>query len=156
MARQITTLFVFYLIVLRLNKLYVVNIAYRRESHVIIWYSNLFTVSRPSSVKNVESNVLDMTNLRCEIERELSMVAQRASLGGNKQQRDNTLINWDPSHEDQLSRRHVTGLNQGLSSLTPFGVGRRKTLGMRLGQTLLSPRATLTLPSCVAPSCVHP
>ena len=45
-----------------------------------------FIVSRPNLVSNVESNVLDMTNLRCEIERELSMVAQRAGLGGNKRQ----------------------------------------------------------------------
>ena len=49
-------------------------------------HSYLFTVSRPSLVSNVESNVLDMTNIRREIERELSMVSQRAGLGGNKQQ----------------------------------------------------------------------
>ena len=73
--------------VLQLNTLYIVNIARRRESHIIILRSYLFIVSRPSLVSNVESNVLDMTNLRCEIERELSMVAQRAGLGGNKRPR---------------------------------------------------------------------
>ena len=87
LARQITTLFFFDLKVLQLNKLYVVNIACRRKWHVTIWHSHLFIVSRPSILSNVESNVLDMTNLRCEIERELSMVAQRAGLGGNKRQR---------------------------------------------------------------------
>ena len=75
---QITTLFFFNLKVLQLNALYVVNIACRRESHVVILHSYLFIVSRPRLVSNVESNVLDMTDLRCEIERELSMVAQRA------------------------------------------------------------------------------
>ena len=58
-----------------------------KKSHVIICHSYLFIVCRPSLVSNVESNVLDMTNLRCETERELSMVAQRASLGGNKRPR---------------------------------------------------------------------
>ena len=87
MARQITTLFFFNLKVLQLNKLYVVNIACRRESHVIIWHSYLFRVSRPSLVSNAESKVLDMTNPRWEIERDLSMVAQRAGLGGDKRPR---------------------------------------------------------------------
>ena len=77
----------FYLKVLRLNKLYVVNIACRGKSHVVIRHSYLFAVFRPSLVSNVESNVLDMTNIRFEIERELCKVAQRAGLGGNKQQR---------------------------------------------------------------------
>ena len=53
--------------------------------HLLVHY--FFRVSRPSLVSNVESNVLDITNLPCEIKRELSMVAQRAGLGGNKRQR---------------------------------------------------------------------
>ena len=36
-----------------------------------------------------------MTNLRCEIQRELSMVVTNSS-------GDNALINWDPSHEDKF------------------------------------------------------
>ena len=68
---------------------YVVNIASRRESHVIIWHSYLFTISRPSLVWNVESNVIDMTNLRYEVERE--PVLEITNTSG-----DNTLINWDP------------------------------------------------------------
>ena len=43
-----------------------------------------------------------MTNVRCEIKRELSIVAQRAGLGGKNSSGDNTLINWDPSHEDKF------------------------------------------------------
>ena len=92
----------FYLKVLRLNKLYVLTIACRSESQVIIRHY-LFTVSRLSLVSNVESNALDMTNLPFEIERELSMVTQKAGLGSNKQQRRQyTWINWDPSHEDKF------------------------------------------------------
>ena len=87
---------------MRLNKLYVVTIAYRGESQVVIRH-DLFIASGLSLVLNVESNVLDMTNLPFEIERELSMVTQRAGLGGNKQQqRQYTLINWDPCHEDKF------------------------------------------------------
>ena len=59
LARQITTLFFFYLKVLRLNKLYVVNIACRRESNVIIWHLFLFTVSRTSLVSNAETMYLE-------------------------------------------------------------------------------------------------
>ena len=102
MARQITTLFFFNWKVLQPNKLYVVNIACPRESHVIIWHSYLFMVPRPRLVSNVESNVLDMTSLCCEIERELSMVAQRAGLGGNKRPRRQYFDNLGP-----LPRRQI-------------------------------------------------
>ena len=40
-----------------------------------------------------------MTNIRCEIERELCKVAQRAQRASSG---DNTLINWDPFHEDKF------------------------------------------------------
>ena len=44
-----------------------------------------------------------MTNLRCEIEKELSMVAQRAGSEEVTNGRgDNTLINWNPSLEDKF------------------------------------------------------
>ena len=52
-----------------------VNIACPRESCVIISPSYLFTVSRPSLISNVETNGIDMINICCEIERELSKVA---------------------------------------------------------------------------------
>ncbi|KAK2555497.1 E3 ubiquitin-protein ligase rnf213-alpha [Acropora cervicornis] len=48
-------------------------------------------ICRPSLVSNVESNVLDMTNLRCEIEKELSMVAQRA---GSEEIDTNRHLDW--------------------------------------------------------------
>ena len=44
-----------------------------------------------------------MTNLRCEIEKELSMVAQRAGSEEVTNGRgDKTLINWNPSLEDKF------------------------------------------------------
>ena len=44
-----------------------------------------------------------MANLRCEIEKELSMVAQRAGSEEVTNGRgDNTLINWNPSLEDKF------------------------------------------------------
>ena len=74
----------FYFKVLPANKL---RVACRRESHVIISQSYLFTFSRPSLVLNVESNVTDVTNLRCKVERQVSMVPQIAGFVGYKQQR---------------------------------------------------------------------
>ena len=43
--------------VLQMNKLYVVNVEWWRESHVILWHY-LFTVSWPSLMPNVEDNIL--------------------------------------------------------------------------------------------------
>ena len=46
---------------LRLNKFYVINVAYRRESHIIIWHSYHFTVSRPSLIGSLSNHDDDGT-----------------------------------------------------------------------------------------------
>ena len=46
-----------------------------------------------------------MTNLRCEVERGLSMVAQIAGFLGNKQQRRQYSGKLDPSHEDKFGTK---------------------------------------------------
>ena len=65
-----------------------------------------------------------MTNLRCEIERELSMVAQRAGLGGNKQQRRQYFDKLDPSHEDKFVTKTRDQPEPGSFFPRSFGVGR--------------------------------
>ena len=105
----------------------------KRVTRYNLTFSYLFIVSRPSLVSNVESNVLDMTNLRCEIEKELSMVAQRAGSEEVTNGRgDNTLINWNPSLEDKFVIKTRDQPEPGSFFPRSLWGGRRKTLGTRL------------------------
>ena len=85
--------------------------------------------------------MVDMIKFRCENEKK-----SFPSLPGEKQGRFSLLqiptdaIFWRtgiPPTNINLSPRHVTSLNQGLSSYAPFGVKRWKTLGTRLQVFLL-------------------
>ena len=84
------------------------------------------------------------------------MVAQRAGLGGNKQQRDNALINWNPSHEDKFVTKTRDQPGPGSFSATrPLGWGNERPwergwvkLYYRLVPLLRFPRAQ-HLPVCI-------
>ena len=76
-----------------------------------------------------------MTNLRCEMEKELSMVAQRAGSEEVTNGRgDNTLINWNPSLEDKFVTK--TRDQPGPGSFFPRSLwgGEMKDPGNEVGE----------------------